>query len=376
MPKHITETTQLKCNQGAIPTPLSVTSQTFMKIEGKLQATEEDCKPNVNIKPFGTCLATNSACVPATQKWENTSEFDIDNKKELLDTSTCKCSAGNGTISVVKSAQTFSEEGGKTIYQPIVYDYNKKEDEDNLDEDFNDYQLLRNGVVKFSIDRGKETDKLFASDSSNKIDKTKSIIIKKENKKSILNELAAASIPDDATYGYLSGQDGEKMFPLGINRTRTNDSNNSAKLFLFLANNSDVEWGLAGYNINGTMTYALWTGHAEDRTPTSILYQGISKLSFHIHSHPGDTLTPSPINSANKGDYSSVSAVNNIFHKNRSYPYPRNFMYSKKGKHLWEYSFTSDVNKKEIDLHYYPGNPKVVKPMPINDTMNLKNLEK
>ena len=160
MPKHITETTELKCNQGAIPTPLSVTSQTFMKIEGKLQATEEDCKPNVNIKPFGTCLATNSACVPATQKWENTSEFDIDNKKELLDTSTCKCSAGNGTISVVKSAQTFSEEGGKTIYQPIVYDYNKKEDEeDDIDE--NIYEIEENGCL---INRGKsDKDIVYAS---------------------------------------------------------------------------------------------------------------------------------------------------------------------------------------------------------------------
>ena len=134
MPKHITETTELMCQFGAKTTPLSVTSQTFMQIEGKLQATEEDCKPNVNIKPFGFCTATNSACVPATQKWENTSEFDIDSKKELLDISTCKCSAG-GKISVVKSAQTFSEEGGKTIYQPIVYERNEKKNNDEKEDD-------------------------------------------------------------------------------------------------------------------------------------------------------------------------------------------------------------------------------------------------
>ena len=42
MPKHITETTKLKCQFGAKTTPLSVTSQTFMHIEGKLQATEEE----------------------------------------------------------------------------------------------------------------------------------------------------------------------------------------------------------------------------------------------------------------------------------------------------------------------------------------------
>lgn len=109
MPKHVIDTTQLKCDKGAKPASITVTSQTFMQIEGKLQATEEDKKPNVNIKPFGVCSITHSSCVPSPIKWQDTSVFDIDNKKELLDTSTCKCSVG-GKISVVKSAQSFVEE--------------------------------------------------------------------------------------------------------------------------------------------------------------------------------------------------------------------------------------------------------------------------
>lgn len=109
MPKHITNTTQLKCDKGTAPTPIAVTSQSFMKIEGKLQATEEDKKPNVNIKPFGLCSVTHSLCVPAPVKWQNTSVFEIDGKKELLDSSTCQCSVG-GKISVIKSAQNFIEE--------------------------------------------------------------------------------------------------------------------------------------------------------------------------------------------------------------------------------------------------------------------------
>ena len=109
MPQHITDTTQLKCDKGTVPAPLSVTSQTFMQIEGKLQATEEDKQPNVNIKPFGVCSITKMSCNPAPIKWENTSVFEIDGKKELLDTSTCQCSVG-GKISVVKSAQNFVEE--------------------------------------------------------------------------------------------------------------------------------------------------------------------------------------------------------------------------------------------------------------------------
>ncbi|WP_160140258.1 DUF4280 domain-containing protein [Chryseobacterium sp. c4a] len=109
MPQYITDTTQLKCDKGASPTPLTVTSQSFMKIEGKLQATEEDKQPNTNIKPFGVCSVLRSSCSPSPVKWDNTSDFEIEGKKELLDSSTCQCSVG-GKISVVKSAQSFVEE--------------------------------------------------------------------------------------------------------------------------------------------------------------------------------------------------------------------------------------------------------------------------
>lgn len=114
MPQHITDTTQLQCDKGSIPTAITVTSQTFMSIEGKLQATEEDKQPNINIKPFGQCKLKPTTggflpCIPAPIKWQDTSVFEIDGKKELLDSSTCTCSVG-GKISIVKSAQSFVEE--------------------------------------------------------------------------------------------------------------------------------------------------------------------------------------------------------------------------------------------------------------------------
>jgi hypothetical protein len=109
MPQHITDNTQLKCDKGTSPTPLTVTSQSFMSIDGKLQATEEDKQPNTNIKPFGMCSVLRSSCTPAPIKWDNTSDFEIESKKELLDTSTCRCSVG-GKISIVKSAQNFVTE--------------------------------------------------------------------------------------------------------------------------------------------------------------------------------------------------------------------------------------------------------------------------
>lgn len=114
MPQHVTDTTQLKCDKGTTPASITVTSQTFMSIEGKLQATEEDKQPNVNIKPFGQCKLKPSSggflpCIPAPIKWQDTSVFEIDGKKELLDSSSCPCSVG-GIISIVKSVQNFVEE--------------------------------------------------------------------------------------------------------------------------------------------------------------------------------------------------------------------------------------------------------------------------
>jgi hypothetical protein len=110
MPNKITDNTQLKCDKGASPTPIKVTSQTFMKIDGKLQATEEDKQPNVNIKPFGSCsLKNGNACVPAPTVWKDTSVFEIDGKKELLDSSSCQCAIG-GKITIVKSSQDFVTE--------------------------------------------------------------------------------------------------------------------------------------------------------------------------------------------------------------------------------------------------------------------------
>ncbi|MGH1517855.1 PAAR-like protein [Chryseobacterium sp. JK1] len=55
----------MKFSKGASPTPLTVTSQSFMSIDGKLQTTENDKQPNTNIKPFGMCSVLRSPCTPA-----------------------------------------------------------------------------------------------------------------------------------------------------------------------------------------------------------------------------------------------------------------------------------------------------------------------
>ncbi len=236
-----------------------------------------------------------------------------------------------------------------------------------------DYKLLQNGQVqRIDPNDGSEKrsdDRLFATDTKGNVNNSVTpVTVNKASPESgsVIGDLAAGSIPDN-TMRYDNGN--QKAFPLGVNRARTTNASDAANVFLFAANNSNVEWGLAGYNTGKNMTYALWTGHSEDMTPNSILYQGISKLSFEIHSHPGSTLIPSPVNGMTEGDYGAAAWVDSEFAKNRNYP--RHFMYSKQGKHLWEYNYYNETSSK-----FYPGNPGVKKPMPVGATINLKTLRK
>lgn len=232
----------------------------------------------------------------------------------------------------------------------------------------NDYKLLQNGQVKLIKETNDKSDTLYATDNKGNVDTSKSVTVQKANASdgSVIGDLAKGGIPDN-TMRYDNGN--QKAFPLGVNRARTTNASDAANVFLFAANNSNVEWGLAGYKTGKNMTYALWTGHSEDMTPNSILYQGISKLSFEIHNHPGSTLVPSPVNGMTEGDYGAAAWVDSEFAKNKNYP--RHFMYSKQGKHLWEYNYYNETSSK-----FYPGNPSVKKPMPVGATINLKTLRK
>lgn len=100
MPNKITETAQLQCDKGTIPSKLKVSSQKFSYADNKLIATEADKKAGENVQPFGLCKITKKACKPNIIQWEKASKKDIiNNLKILLETSTCKCTIG-GNIKV------------------------------------------------------------------------------------------------------------------------------------------------------------------------------------------------------------------------------------------------------------------------------------
>ncbi|MFP7657872.1 RHS repeat-associated core domain-containing protein, partial [Chryseobacterium proteolyticum] len=251
-------------------------------------------------------------------------------------------------------------------YNYVMNDPIANYDPDGMDVK-NDYKLLQNGQVRLIRETNDNSDTLYATDKNGKVDNSKSVTVAKAkaSDSSIIGDLATGGIPDN-TMHYTGSR---KAFPLGVNRARTTDASDASNVFLFAANNSNVEWGLAGYNTGKTMTYALWTGHSEDTTPNSVLYQGISKLSFEIHTHPGSVTFPTPVNSMTEGDYGSAAWIDSEFAKNRNYP--RHFLYSQQDKHLWEYNYYNETSAK-----FYPGRPGVNKPMPINSKINLKTLRK
>lgn len=101
-----TDTATMQCDKGAAPAKLAVTSQQFVRADGKLVATQADCAPLVNIPSFGVCSVTQKSCVPATQPWsEPRSKDTVNGAKKLTDASTCRCSIG-GTIRFLDSGHS------------------------------------------------------------------------------------------------------------------------------------------------------------------------------------------------------------------------------------------------------------------------------
>lgn len=93
-----------RCDKGATPSPLQVTSNQFAYLQGKLVATSLD----KTFAPFGTCaVKNNTACVPVLLLWEKVFELvtlDPAGSHPLLEKSTIKCSMG-GTVSIFKTLQ-------------------------------------------------------------------------------------------------------------------------------------------------------------------------------------------------------------------------------------------------------------------------------
>lgn len=101
--KKIVDKSMCLCNKGTAPATLSVVSQSIIKTNGMLQATEADKV----ITPFGVCSITKSACSMALLVWQKTAaNSKVNGLAYLTDSSEIMCGIG-GKIKFQKTNQDF-----------------------------------------------------------------------------------------------------------------------------------------------------------------------------------------------------------------------------------------------------------------------------
>lgn len=98
----------LKCMLGAAPSSLTVLPLNRVTISGKAKANIGDCKPMVNIKPFGTCakMSPPVPCTPMVTAWmKGKSNVLVGGMPALMSDSMAICSCGGGVIKIQKDGQ-------------------------------------------------------------------------------------------------------------------------------------------------------------------------------------------------------------------------------------------------------------------------------
>ncbi len=98
----------LKCVLGAAPSTLTVLPVNRVKINGKAKANIMDCKPMVNIKPFGTCakMAPPVPCTPVIATWlKGKNNVLVGGMPALMSDSMAICACGGGVIKIQKDGQ-------------------------------------------------------------------------------------------------------------------------------------------------------------------------------------------------------------------------------------------------------------------------------
>ena len=115
------------------------------------------------------------------------------------------------------------------------------------------------------------------------------------------------------------------------------------KVFLFAADNSDVEWSLQGLSKNESENYILGTSHeSTEVAPNWYKREGYneSDIVFDIHSHPS---IKDDVRGASGGDlgqnnlYSDMRGIVNHYNRLASKT-PRHYMYHRNTKTLYQYT--------------------------------------
>ncbi len=97
---------KVSCTMGTVEMPLKVLPNRRVKLRGKMRANIGDCKPMVNVGPFGVCKMTKLPCVPACVIWLNGKmNVLVDGLPALLSNSMTVCPVGAGILKIKKDGQ-------------------------------------------------------------------------------------------------------------------------------------------------------------------------------------------------------------------------------------------------------------------------------
>ncbi len=97
---------KVKCTMGTIDAPLRVLPSRRVQVRGKAKANILDCKPMINVGPFGVCKMTHVPCVPACVVWLN-GKMDVlvQGAPALLNKSVAICPVGAGILKLKNDGQ-------------------------------------------------------------------------------------------------------------------------------------------------------------------------------------------------------------------------------------------------------------------------------
>lgn len=103
---YVVDGAEVSCTMGAKSGTLKVIPPHRVKLRGSSRANIGDCKPLLNIMPFGVCKTTQMPCVPACVMWLNgKNNVLVGGLPALLSNSIAICPVGAGIVRITDDGQ-------------------------------------------------------------------------------------------------------------------------------------------------------------------------------------------------------------------------------------------------------------------------------
>jgi len=191
---------------------------------------------------------------------------------------------------------------------------------------YHDYSIDQEGYIKKERDTEDKFDRLYTKKD---YDKGKEGNVFKLGKEKAKDKTILADL-----------EESRKDFK-GSYATST-DKDESFQVFLFSADNTDVEWSISGFGKGKVDRYTVTTSHDDSKVVLGFGINGNneSNMIFTIHSHPSPTGTRGGSLSGGRGDmYNIIRRYDHFIEKGINPIYaPKEYVYHKYGKALYNYT--------------------------------------